>query len=109
MPSKWYNKEEVRLFSEWILHIGDDTLSEPDDGYVDISIPEEFLISNFSDPIEAIVESTYLDLIHNYQDSNYLQSRAILTSTIEVVDDINQYITNLPPGTIHAFIIYLIM
>ncbi|XP_058721741.1 uncharacterized protein LOC131593305 [Vicia villosa] len=58
----------------------------------------EFLISNFSNPIKAIVKDAYPDLIHNYLDSNYLQSRAILASTIEVVDDINQYITNLLPG-----------
>ncbi|XP_050875206.1 uncharacterized protein LOC127078827 [Lathyrus oleraceus] len=102
VPSKWYNKEEVRLFSEWILHIGDDTLSEPDDGYVDISIPDEFIISNFSNPIVAIVESTYPDMIHNYHDPKYLQSRAILTSTIEVVDDINQYITIFLPSITHV-------
>lgn len=96
------NKEEVHLFSEWVLHIEDDTLSVPNDGYVDISIPDEFLISNFSNPIEAIVESTYLDLIYNYHDPKYLQSRAILTSTIEVVDDISQYIINLLPGITHV-------
>ncbi|XP_058744298.1 uncharacterized protein LOC131616859 [Vicia villosa] len=73
-------------------------MCEPNDGYADICILYEFLISNFSDPIKAIVGDTYADLIHNYLDSNYLQSRAILASTIEVVDDINQYITNLLPG-----------
>ncbi|XP_058732948.1 uncharacterized protein LOC131604533 [Vicia villosa] len=78
--------------------IGDGTMCEPNDGYADICIPDEFLISSFSDPIKGIVEDTYPDLIHNYLDSNYLQSRAILASTIEVVDDINQYITNLLPG-----------
>ncbi|XP_058761035.1 uncharacterized protein LOC131634386 [Vicia villosa] len=88
---------DIRSFSEWILNIGDGTVCEPNDGYADICIPDEFLISNFSDPIKAIVEDTYPDLIHNYLDSNYLQSRAILASTIEVVDDINQYITNLLP------------
>ncbi|XP_058746518.1 uncharacterized protein LOC131619442 [Vicia villosa] len=90
--------DDIRSFSEWILNIGDGTMCEPNDGYADISIPDEFLISNFSDPIKAIVEDTYPDLIHNYLDSNYLQSRAILASTIEVVDDINQYITDLLPG-----------
>ncbi|XP_058766740.1 uncharacterized protein LOC131640353 [Vicia villosa] len=90
--------DDIRSFSEWILKIGDGTMCEPNDGYVDICIPDEFLISSFSDPIKAIVEDTYPDLIHNYLDSNYLQSRAILASTIEVVDDINQYITNLIPG-----------
>ncbi|XP_058726063.1 ATP-dependent DNA helicase PIF1-like [Vicia villosa] len=90
--------KDIRAFSEWILQIGDGTMCEPNDGYADICIPEEFLIANFEDPIKAIVEDTYPDLIHNYLDSNYLQSRAILASTIEVVDDINQYITTLIPG-----------
>ncbi|XP_050878776.1 uncharacterized protein LOC127082587 [Lathyrus oleraceus] len=31
-------------------------MNEPNDGYVDLSIPEEFLIDNFSHPIEAIIE-----------------------------------------------------
>ncbi|XP_058751922.1 uncharacterized protein LOC131625023 [Vicia villosa] len=88
---------DIRSFSEWNLNIGDGTVCEPNDGYADICIPDEFLISNFSDPLKAIVEDTYPDLIHNYLDSNYLQSRAILASTIEVVDDINQYIKNLLP------------
>src|SRR4051812_13280716 len=95
---------DIRSFSEWILQIGDGTMCEPNDGYASICIPEEFLISTFSDPIKAIVEDTYPDLIHNYLDSNYLQSRAILASTIEVVDDINQYITNLLPGILVALI-----
>ncbi|XP_058745888.1 uncharacterized protein LOC131618738 [Vicia villosa] len=90
--------DDIRSFSEWILKIGDGTMCEPNDGYVDICIPYEFLISNFSDPVKAIVEDTYPDLILKYLDSNYLQSHAILASTIEVVDDINQYITNLLPG-----------
>ncbi|CAK8569600.1 unnamed protein product [Lathyrus sativus] len=90
--------EKVRIFYEWILSIGDRTMGEPNDGYVEINIPAEFLISNFSDPIKAIVDSTYPDLIHNYHDPNFLQSRAILASTIEVTDEINQYITDLLPG-----------
>ncbi|XP_050909759.1 uncharacterized protein LOC127123598 [Lathyrus oleraceus] len=90
--------DDIQIFSEWILKIGDGTVFEPNDGYVEITIPQEFIISNFPDPIKAIVESTYPDLIHNYQYSNYLQSRAILASTIEVVYDINQYIINLLLG-----------
>ncbi|XP_058749840.1 uncharacterized protein LOC131622824 [Vicia villosa] len=59
---------DIRRFSEWILNIRDGTVCEPNDGYADICIPDEFLISNFSDPIKAIVEDTYPDLIHNYLD-----------------------------------------
>ena len=90
--------EDIRAFSEWILKIGDGTMCEPNDGYADISIPDEFLIANFDDPIKAIVEDTYPNLNHEYLDASYLQSHAILASTIEVVDDINQYITNILPG-----------
>lgn len=50
--------DNIRNFSEWILKIGDGTMYEPTDGYVEITIPQKFLISKFSDPIEAIVEST---------------------------------------------------
>lgn len=89
------------LFSEWILYIGDGTLSEPNDGYVDISILDKFLMSNFTNSIEGIVESTYPDLIHNY-DSNYLQSRVSLASIIKVIDDINQYIIKLLPCITHV-------
>lgn len=67
---------------------------------IDIPVASDFLIRNFEDPIKAIVASTYRDLIMNYHDSNYLQSRAILDLTIEVVDDINQYVTYLLPGTL---------
>lgn len=91
--------EEVKKFSEWILQIGDAKASEPNDGYAEIAIPKEFLISNFNDPIEVIVTSMYPEFVDNYNDSHYLQSRAILASTIEVVDEINEYVTNLIPGT----------
>ncbi|XP_058727025.1 uncharacterized protein LOC131598443 [Vicia villosa] len=90
--------EEVEHFSNWILQIGDGKVEEPNDGYTEIEIPPEFLISDFNDPIEAIVSSTYPNLVDNYKDSHFLQSRAILASTIEVVDEINDYVTQLIPG-----------
>ena len=45
------------------------------------------MITNFIDPIEAIVSHTYLD-----------KSIAILASTNEVVNQINDYILNIIPG-----------
>jgi len=66
-------------------------LCEPNDGVVDIEISPEFFISDFNDPIEAIVLSTYLNLLDNYINDNSLQSRAILASRIETVEEINQY------------------
>ncbi|KAI5447553.1 hypothetical protein KIW84_015126, partial [Lathyrus oleraceus] len=81
-------------------------VSEPNDGYVEINIPEELLIRDFMDQIQAIVTSTYLDLLQNYTNPDFLPCRAILTSTIEIVDDINDYITNLLPGECKEYLSY---
>ncbi|XP_058726273.1 uncharacterized protein LOC131597578 [Vicia villosa] len=54
--------------------------------------------SHFEDPIQAIIESTYPNLLQNHTRPDYLQGKAILASTIEVVDKINHYILNLIPG-----------
>jgi len=89
---------EIQEFSDWIVKLGDGMLCEPNDGVVDIEIPPEFLISNFNDPIEAIVLSTYPNLLENYTNDNFLQSRAILASRIETVEEINKYILSLILG-----------
>jgi hypothetical protein len=52
------------------------------------------LLLNFEDPIRGIVDSTYSSLLENYANGNFLRSRAILASTIEVVDEINDYVLN---------------
>ncbi|KAF1869548.1 hypothetical protein Lal_00017123 [Lupinus albus] len=59
---------EIREFSEWILKVGDGKLSEPNDGCVEVDIPDELLILHFDNPIEAIESSTYPDLHLHYND-----------------------------------------
>ena len=66
---------------------------------MDIETPPEFLISDFNDPIKAIVSSTYPYLLQNYSNANFLKSRAILASRIETVEEINEHILFLIPGT----------
>jgi len=90
--------KEIEEFFDWIVKLGDGKLCEPNDGVVEIEIPHQFLITEFTDPLQAIVESTYPQLIQNYSDKNYLKSRAILASRIETVDEINDYILSLIPG-----------
>jgi hypothetical protein len=41
-------------------------------------------------------------MVANYKSQKFLQERAILASTIEVVDQINNYVLSLIPGTIYA-------
>ncbi|KAF1893693.1 hypothetical protein Lal_00002208 [Lupinus albus] len=92
------NTTEIREFLEWILKVGDGKLSEPNDGCVEVNIPEELLILHFDNPIEAIVSSTYPDLHLHYNDEQFLQCRAILASTIDIVYQINEYVLSIIPG-----------
>ncbi|KAK2397537.1 ATP-dependent DNA helicase PIF1 [Trifolium repens] len=85
-------------FSEWLLKVGEGRLNEPNDGVVEITIPQEFLIMEFDDPILGIINNTYPNLMDSYMDYDYLSSRAILASTIEVVDKINSVVLGLLPG-----------
>lgn len=96
-------KHETVEFSKWILDVGEGKINEPNDGVADIQIPDELLIKDFEHPIPAIVNSTYPDLLLNYQVYDFLSSRAILASTIEVVEEINQYVLGLIPGALFDF------
>lgn len=90
--------EDLQQFSNWILDVGDGKIDEANDGYGAIEIPKELLISDFQDHIAAIVTSTYPYLHERYCDEQFLESRAILDSTIEIVDQINDYVLSLIPG-----------
>ncbi|KRH33055.2 hypothetical protein GLYMA_10G096000v4 [Glycine max] len=74
------NNEELKQFSHWLLDIGDGKIGQYNDGFSEITIPNEFLIKNYDDPIHAIVEATYPSLIDNYSDTDYLQKRVVLAS-----------------------------
>lgn len=80
------------------MQIGEGKVSEPNDGFADIALPPELLIIDYDDPVVDIVNSTYPDFINNFQSNEYLKSRAILASTLEVVDQINNHVLNLMPG-----------
>jgi len=54
------------------VKLADDMLCEPYNGVVDIEIPPKILISKFNDLIQAIVSSTYPELLENYSNGNFL-------------------------------------
>ncbi|XP_058783401.1 uncharacterized protein LOC131658083 [Vicia villosa] len=91
------DKNEIAQFSDWLLRIGEGRISEPNDGTAEINIPPDIMITEFDDPIVAIVNTTYPDFINNFQCVDYLKSRAILASTLEIVNQINDHILNLMP------------
>jgi ATP-dependent DNA helicase PIF1 len=94
------DNQEIETFSKWLLMVGEGRISEPNDGTAEIEIPPEILITDFENPIQGIVDSTYPKFLENYKNSEYLLNRAILASTIEVVDEINDHVLGLMPGMI---------
>ncbi|EOA28768.1 hypothetical protein CARUB_v10025000mg [Capsella rubella] len=83
---------EIDAFSKWILDVGDGKIAEPNDGEALIDIPQELLITDVADPIEAITREVYGDisLLADKNITKFFQERAILAPTNEDVNTINQ-------------------
>ena len=84
----------AREFTEWILKIGDSELNNSESEAL-IEIPYDLLIQPGSHPFNNIVNATYLDFHSRFNDSKYLEERAILAPANEVVGDINDYMIDL--------------
>ncbi|EOA28387.1 hypothetical protein CARUB_v10024593mg [Capsella rubella] len=85
--------KEIQQFSDWLLAVGDGRISEPNDGEAIIDIPEEFLIREADNPIEAITREIYGDSAFLKENSSaaFFQKRAILAPTNDDVNIINQF------------------
>ncbi|XP_050263851.1 uncharacterized protein LOC126708072 [Quercus robur] len=84
----------AREFAEWMMKIGDGELSNSE-GEALIEIPHDLLIQPAAHPFDDIVKATYPDFDTKFNDSKYLEERAILAPTNEVVEDINDYMIDL--------------
>ncbi|XP_019158425.1 PREDICTED: uncharacterized protein LOC109155147 [Ipomoea nil] len=89
------HQSEVEEFANWIASIGDGTIGGPNDGYAEVVIPNDLLLPCIGDPIQTIVDSIFPDFMNARCDPNYMQSRAILAPTLEVVNSINEYMSDL--------------
>ncbi|XP_074291064.1 uncharacterized protein LOC141617823 [Silene latifolia] len=89
------NVEELRKFSEWLLEIGDGIAGGENDGEVDLELPADLLIQDVMNPIKTLVDVTYPDLLAQLWNPEYLQQRAILAPTHEIVGSVNEYVLSL--------------
>ncbi|KAF8113549.1 hypothetical protein N665_0048s0010 [Sinapis alba] len=90
--------EEIKQFSDWILDVGDGKINEPNSGKAMIDIPKDLLITECTDPIEAIVSEVYGNTFKDSKDPLFFQERAILCPTNEDVDVINNYMLDQLSG-----------
>ncbi|KAM3232549.1 hypothetical protein P3L10_017908 [Capsicum annuum] len=82
-------------FADWILAVGDGMIGNSVDGIGKVPIPDDVLISDCEDPVSAIVNSTYTDFYSHYSDVTYIQKRAILAPTLDMVESINEHMVSL--------------
>ncbi|KEH36616.1 PIF1-like helicase [Medicago truncatula] len=98
--------EERKLFSDWVLRVGDGTIGEVNDVDISVVIPSDLLIPSSGNPIAYIVDSTYPNLLGNIGKAEYFQSRAILAPKNTIVEQVNDYVLDLIPGEEKIYLSY---
>ncbi|XP_019154115.1 PREDICTED: uncharacterized protein LOC109150585 [Ipomoea nil] len=92
------NEDDVQKldsFAKWIADLGDGNLGEDNGVDCNIMIPSSFVLENEVDPIRQIVESTFPDYRTGNMDESQLENRAILAPTLDVVDEVNEYMNGI--------------
>ncbi|KAL3024818.1 hypothetical protein AAZX31_04G146800 [Glycine max] len=98
--------QETTKFAKWILDIGDGVIGNQNDGYATVEIPEYLLITEYNDPIDAIVRSAFPYLYQHHSNPEFFKCRAILASTNETIEEVNDYILSLIPGEQMEYLSY---
>ncbi|XP_031120630.1 uncharacterized protein LOC116023760 [Ipomoea triloba] len=83
--------EQLEEFANWLTSISDGTIGVDNDGYADFDIPSKLLLQSDGDPISTIVRSTFPNFTGATMDGSCFKSSAILAPTLEVVNEVNQY------------------
>ncbi|KAL8470001.1 hypothetical protein ACS0TY_032752 [Phlomoides rotata] len=98
------NPEEIAEFSNWILKVGDRTLGDSSDGFVEIEIPEENLILEVGNPVAGIFDSNYPFVASNFRSEKYYENRAIHGPTLKDVECINEHLHSLIPREMKEYL-----
>ncbi|XP_058733993.1 uncharacterized protein LOC131605682, partial [Vicia villosa] len=93
-----------KLFSDWVLGIGDGTIGEQGDDYITLEIPDDLLIKSSTDSISSIVHSIYPSFLDNMNDPSFFQDRAILAPKNNIIDNINDYMLSLIPTELKTYL-----
>ncbi|KAL3618546.1 hypothetical protein CASFOL_037628 [Castilleja foliolosa] len=61
------------------------------------------LIQDNGDPIDSLAQVIYPNIEERIEDLKYLQNRAILAPTLDVVDAVNEYMIENMSGDYHKY------
>ncbi|XP_019168888.1 PREDICTED: uncharacterized protein LOC109164796 [Ipomoea nil] len=92
------NEDDVQKldsFAKWIADLGDGNLGEDNGVDCNIMIPSSIVLENEVDPIRQIVESTFPEYRTGNMDESQLENRAILAPTLDIVDEVNEYMNGI--------------
>ncbi|KAI9075948.1 hypothetical protein K1719_042104 [Acacia pycnantha] len=89
---------ELSEFPKWILAAGDGSVPIEDDTDDLIIILGEFLLQLTTNALECVIDSIYFDLLLHLCDKSYFCDRAILTSTLSIIDEVNNAVLHMLPG-----------
>jgi ATP-dependent DNA helicase PIF1 len=92
------DNENLADFARWILDIGDGKIGHIEDGQSIVEIPTDLLVHSVDNPIGDIIESIYPDILKNMFVPGFFEDKAILAPTLEIVEEINNYVLSLMPG-----------
>ncbi|XP_019190330.1 PREDICTED: uncharacterized protein LOC109184747 [Ipomoea nil] len=95
---------KLNSFAKWIADLGDGNLGEEKNGVFNIRIPDNFVLRNEVDPIAEIVQRTFPSYGHGQFDHKFLESRAILAPTLDVVDKVNEYMNSMNDATSKTYL-----
>ncbi|KAK2359764.1 ATP-dependent DNA helicase PIF1 [Trifolium repens] len=68
-------------------------------GEIPIKIPDDILIHDNVDPLRALIDFVYPDILQNMTNAKFFQDRCILAPTLEAVEKVNDTLLSLIPGT----------
>ncbi|XP_038719916.1 uncharacterized protein LOC120012542 [Tripterygium wilfordii] len=87
-------RTSMAVFAQWILDVGDGQVPyvSIEDGEEEpswIRIPDELLLKSNGDLLDSIIAEIYDNLENSYNNTEYLNERAIITGTNDIVAMIN--------------------
>ncbi|XP_072052195.1 uncharacterized protein [Arachis hypogaea] len=95
---------ELKEFADWILSIGDGSQGSRSNTGEKVVIPDDILVSDWVDPIEAICRVTYPESFSGRNIDQQIEDRAILAPTLQLVDEINNYMMSLNPAEAQTYL-----
>ncbi|XP_015946358.1 uncharacterized protein LOC107471411 [Arachis duranensis] len=98
MSSSDQDEGEMKIFTNWILDVGNGNIGSVVGDESEVEISDDLLITTTDDPLSHLVDFAYPNLLQNMSDYRYFQSRAILAPTLKSVEKVNDFVLTIFPG-----------